>query len=180
MSKSVYYYTPNAKDDAEIEQALQEKAKEHSEEGFWKAYDRLRNEGKVWNHKRMHRVYVALGLPLRRKVKKRLPARIKEPLEVIYFSMYKQYMVIHGHHRLYVAKNLGLQEIPCVFANKRRLDDYICNMISEEQLMTEAIVYGGLSIVLIIVMIWMVIDEKRKLDKSYGKRKSNPWILKKF
>jgi putative transposase len=82
MSKSVYYYTPNAKDDTEIEQALQEKAKEHSEEGFWKAYDRLRNEGKVWNHKRMHRVYVALGLPLRRKVKKRLPARIKEPLEV--------------------------------------------------------------------------------------------------
>jgi hypothetical protein len=44
-------------------------------------------------------------------------------------------------------------------------------MISEEQLMTEAIVYGGLSIVLIIVMVWMVIDEKRKLDKSYGKRK---------
>jgi len=30
----------------------------------------------------MHRVYVALGLPLRRKVKKRLPARVKEPLGV--------------------------------------------------------------------------------------------------
>jgi putative transposase len=30
----------------------------------------------------MHRVYVSLGLPLRRKVKKRLPARIQEPLEV--------------------------------------------------------------------------------------------------
>lgn len=82
MSKSVYYYKPLPKDDTEIEKALQKKAEQHSEEGFWKAYDRLRNEGNVWNHKRMHRVYVSLGLPLRRKVKKRLPVRVKEPLEV--------------------------------------------------------------------------------------------------
>ena len=81
MSKSVYYYKPLTTNDTEIEQALLKKVKEHSEEGFWKAYHRLRNEGKPWSHKRVHSVYVVLGLPLRRKVKKRLPARIKEPLE---------------------------------------------------------------------------------------------------
>jgi len=64
-----------------IEKALRDKAEEHSEEGFWKAYWRIRNEGKPWNHKRVHRVYVFLELPLRRKVKKRLPARIQESLE---------------------------------------------------------------------------------------------------
>ena len=82
MSKSVYYYKPLTKDDSEIESALQEKVLEHSEEGFWKTYDRLRYEGKPWNHKRVYRVYKSLGLSLRRKVKKRLPARVKEPLEV--------------------------------------------------------------------------------------------------
>ena len=82
MSKSVYYYKPLPKDDAEIEICLQKKAEEHSEEGFWKAFDRLRAEGKPWNHKRVHRVYVALGLPLRRKVKRRLPTRVKEPLVI--------------------------------------------------------------------------------------------------
>ncbi len=82
MSKSVYYYPPLIKDDTAIEKALLKKAEEHSEEGFWKAYGRLRNEGYLWNHKRVYRVYVALALPLRRRAKKRLPARIKEPLEV--------------------------------------------------------------------------------------------------
>ncbi len=82
MSKSVYYYKPLPKDDGPIEEALREKAEDHSEEGFWMVYDRLRKEGKPWNHKRVYRVYKNLGLSLRRKVKKRLPAKIKEPLEV--------------------------------------------------------------------------------------------------
>lgn len=52
----------------------------HPCEGFWKAYYRIRNSGTVVNHKRLHRVYKSLGLSIRRKVKKRLAARVKQPL----------------------------------------------------------------------------------------------------
>ena len=51
-------------------------------EGFWKCYNRLRNKSVLVNHKRLHRVYKQMGLPLRRKAKKRLPARIKEKLVI--------------------------------------------------------------------------------------------------
>jgi putative transposase len=61
---------------------LQELSVKHPVEGFWKCYDRMRNAGVIVNHKRLHRVYQKLGLPLRRKCKKRLPERVKEPLQV--------------------------------------------------------------------------------------------------
>lgn len=60
---------------------LEKLVKENPVEGFWKCYYRIRNAGTVINHKRLHRVYKQMKLPLRRKVKKRLPARVKEPLD---------------------------------------------------------------------------------------------------
>lgn len=51
-------------------------------EGFWKFYDRLRLQGHMINHKRVYRIYKQLGLRIKRKAKKRLPARIQEKLEV--------------------------------------------------------------------------------------------------
>lgn len=59
---------------------LERLAAAHPVEGFWKCYGRIRNSGTIVNHKKLHRVYKQMGLPLRRKVKKRLPARVKEPL----------------------------------------------------------------------------------------------------
>jgi putative transposase len=72
----------SVKDDQALMERLRKLAAEHPREGFWKCHFRIRNSGEIINHKRVHRVYKKLGLPLRRKHKKRLPARTKEPLEV--------------------------------------------------------------------------------------------------
>jgi len=55
-------------------------AEQHQTWGFWTMHHRLRNLGFGWNHKRVYRIYKSMKLNLRSKRKKRLPARIKEPL----------------------------------------------------------------------------------------------------
>lgn len=70
------------KDDTYIIERLQKLTRDHPTEGFWKYNYRLRNAGETINHKRLHRVYQQLNLPLRRKCKKRVPARVKEPLVI--------------------------------------------------------------------------------------------------
>lgn len=77
---SISYRT--TKEDDSLREKLRTLSVEHPREGFWKCYFRIRNAGERINHKRVHRVYKELGLPLRRKYKKRLPVRTKEPLAV--------------------------------------------------------------------------------------------------
>ena len=43
-------------------------------------YGRIRTHGYKWNYKRVRRVYLLLGLNQRRKVRMRLPERVKTPL----------------------------------------------------------------------------------------------------
>lgn len=62
--------------------ALNTVVERHPRWGFDKCFRFIRNQGHRWNHKRVWRVYCNLGLNLKRKVKKRLPIRARQPLDV--------------------------------------------------------------------------------------------------
>jgi putative transposase len=55
----------------------------HPRDGFWLISNRLKKQGFKANHKRIYRVYKALGLNIQRRSKKRIPERVKEPLQDI-------------------------------------------------------------------------------------------------
>ena len=71
-----------AKRDAAVIDALNSIIVEHGRWGFRKCFHRLRNLGHGWNHKRVWRVYTAMGLNQKRRTKKRLPERDPAPLGV--------------------------------------------------------------------------------------------------
>jgi putative transposase len=77
--KSMYYYN-SVKDDSMVINKLTELAENKPARGFPYYYGRIRNEGLVWNHKRVKRVYDLMKLNLRRKRKRRLPQRFREAL----------------------------------------------------------------------------------------------------
>jgi putative transposase len=76
------WYYQSCKDDTMVENKLNALSQKFPTKGFWEYYGRIRNEGIIWNHKRIKRVYNKLGLNLRRRRKRRLPARVKQPLQV--------------------------------------------------------------------------------------------------
>lgn len=82
LPRSSYQYQKRSKDDSEIQDALTVLVSKHPAIGFWQSYHRLRNRGKKWNHKRVRRIYREMKLNIRRRAKKRLPARIKQPLVI--------------------------------------------------------------------------------------------------
>jgi putative transposase len=80
MPRSTVQYNPKAKKDTEVIRALQELVEKHPAIGFWQSYFRLRRKGFTWNHKKVYRVYTELKLNIRRRYRKRLPARVKQAL----------------------------------------------------------------------------------------------------
>lgn len=49
--------------------------------GFWKCDGWLDHKQRGINHKRLYRVYKSMGLNIKRRTKKRLPARVRQPLD---------------------------------------------------------------------------------------------------
>jgi putative transposase len=73
-----YFYYVEKRDDAAVIDAIKSAAE--FGDGFWKIFQRLRNQGYLWNHKKVYRVYKSMCYNKRVRLKKRLPARVKEPL----------------------------------------------------------------------------------------------------
>ena len=81
IARSMWYYQ-SCKDDSLVENKLSELADRLPTRGFQVYFGRIRQEGLIWNHKRVKRVYDKLGLNMRRKKKRRLPSREKQSLQV--------------------------------------------------------------------------------------------------
>jgi putative transposase len=82
IPRSSYRYKAKPKDDTPVEDELRILMEKHADIGFWQSYYRIRNKGHQWNHKKVYRIYTAMNLNIRRKAKKRLPARVRAALGV--------------------------------------------------------------------------------------------------
>lgn len=80
LSNTTYSYVAKPRNDEAIIDALNTLIEKHPCIGFWMCYYRLRQMGHQWNHKRVYRVYTGLRLNIRRRAKRRLPARRKQQL----------------------------------------------------------------------------------------------------
>jgi len=82
LPQSSYQYKKKSKDDSEIQDALTEVVSKYPAIGLWQSYHWFRNRGKKWNHKQVRRIYREMKLNVRRRAKKLLPERIKQPLVI--------------------------------------------------------------------------------------------------
>jgi putative transposase len=72
LVRCMYYYE-SKKDDSEVEAKLQWYGEKLPSRGFPEYFKRIRGEGLIWNHKKVRRVYLKLGMARRRKIKRRIP-----------------------------------------------------------------------------------------------------------
>lgn len=83
LSRAAYYRPPKSsvERDAPVIAAFNAVLERHPHDGFWKYADRIRAAFFPWNYKRLYRVYKAMGLNQKRRTKRRLPTRLRQPLE---------------------------------------------------------------------------------------------------
>jgi putative transposase len=81
FSRAAHYRAPivAAERDREVIEALQQVLERRPNAGFWKCFGRIKKK-QPWNHKRVHRVYCALKLNRPRRAKRRVPARLRQPM----------------------------------------------------------------------------------------------------
>lgn len=83
LSRSSFSYAKKKYDDSKLISTIETVITHKPSYGFWKLFHRLRNQyGIIDNHKRVYRIYRLMGLSHRRRYKRRIPDRIKEPLTV--------------------------------------------------------------------------------------------------
>lgn len=80
FARSQYYYR-HSKDDSALMTLIGQQAESHPAYGFRKLFASLRLKGYNHNHKKVYRIYRKLGLNKKRKARRRLPERVKQPLE---------------------------------------------------------------------------------------------------
>jgi putative transposase len=82
LARSSYYARPACKSiaDAPVIDVLNQVVSKHGRWGFRLCFDWMRNQGYEWNHKRVWRIYMEMGLNLPRRTKKRIPKLAKVPL----------------------------------------------------------------------------------------------------
>mgnify|MGYP001550001716 CR=1 FL=1 len=80
LSASVYRYEAKPKDDAQVIAQMMTVVEKNPKWGFRLVFDRMRNQGCTANHKRVHRLYKEAHLHLRRRTKRRIPERVKDPI----------------------------------------------------------------------------------------------------
>ena len=80
IARSTLRYQPVARDDSGVIAFVQAHMALNPRHGFGLLYDSARHQDKPWGKTVLWRVYCELRLNLPRRGKKRLPARIKQPL----------------------------------------------------------------------------------------------------
>jgi putative transposase len=80
LPRSTQQYKRKPKQDEPVIDQLKELVDKHPSIGFWQSYYRIRRKGFNWNHKKVYRIYTEMKLNIRRRYKKRLPARVKQAL----------------------------------------------------------------------------------------------------